>query len=91
MRALPHARVQCPVRYGLAHLPRPPGWCAPQDGTSVRVMAGTSGGVTGPIKMQHPGMLLDVRLSPGASWSEHVPTEWNGMAYVSEPCYRCGL
>ena len=56
----------------------------------MRVMAGASGGVTGPIKMLHPGMLLDVRLAPGASWAEHVPTEWNGMAYCYEGSGRIG-
>ena len=41
-------------------------------GTSVRVMAGESMNVTGPIKMRTPGMLLDCRLSKGATFTQHV-------------------
>lgn len=37
-------------------------------GASVRVMAGTVAGTTGPIKLRDPGSLLDVRLQPGATW-----------------------
>jgi hypothetical protein len=39
-------------------------------GASVRVMAGSVGSVTGPIKMRNPGLLLDVRLQPGAVWTQ---------------------
>lgn len=45
-------------------------------------MAGESLGQAGVIKMQNPGMLLDVQLSKGASFQQHVPAEWNGFAYV---------
>lgn len=53
-------------------------------GSSVRVMAGTLQGVTGPIKMRLPGLLLDVRLEPGASFEHDVSSEWNSFAYVYE-------
>lgn len=43
---------------------------AESKGASVRVMAGESGGVTGPVKMKNPGLLLDVRLQPGARWAQ---------------------
>ena len=49
-------------------------------------MAGDSMGTHGPIKLRNPGLLLDVRLAPGATWQQAVPTEWNGFA-VS---WRCG-
>lgn len=32
-----------------------------KDGFKVRVMAGESHGVVGPIKMRNPGLLMDVR------------------------------
>ncbi|GLC68092.1 hypothetical protein PLESTF_000645200 [Pleodorina starrii] len=51
-------------------------------GASVRVMAGSHAGVTGPIQMRNPGLLMDVRLAPGASVSQEVPEGWNGFAYV---------
>ena len=57
---------------------------ASAPGASVRVMAGSSGGVEGPLKLRNPGMLLDVRLEAGAEWSQQVPQEWNGFAYVYE-------
>ncbi|KAI7838766.1 hypothetical protein COHA_007559 [Chlorella ohadii] len=55
---------------------------AEKDGASVRVMAGDSMGIHGPIKLRNPGLLLDVRLAPGATWQQAVPTEWNGFAAV---------
>lgn len=57
---------------------------AEAEGVKVRVMAGTSLGVSGPIKMRNPGMLLDVRLDKGASFSQPVPPDWSGFAYVYE-------
>jgi redox-sensitive bicupin YhaK (pirin superfamily) len=53
-----------------------------QPGSSVRVMAGTSGDVTGPLKLRNPGMLLDVRIEKDGEWKHHVPEDWNGFAYV---------
>lgn len=45
-------------------------------------MAGDSLGVTGPIHMRNPGLLLDVRLAPGATFRQPVPADWSGFAYV---------
>lgn len=44
-----------------------------KDGTRVRVMAGPGAlgeAVAGPIKMRNPGMLLDVTVGPGASYTQ---------------------
>ena len=43
-----------------------------QDGAKVRVMAGDSHGATGPVAMRNPGLLLDVTLAKGASFSQEV-------------------
>lgn len=43
-----------------------------QDGAKVRVMAGDSHGLTGPIAMRNPGLLLDVTLEKGATFSQEV-------------------
>ncbi len=43
-----------------------------QDGAKVRVMAGDSHGATGPIAMRNPGLLLDVTLAKGATFSQEV-------------------
>ena len=49
---------------------------AEAEGVSVRVMAGESLNVTGPIKMRNPGMLLDCRLSRGANFTQPVRMGW---------------
>ncbi len=41
-------------------------------GVTVRVMAGEYSGATGPIALRNPGMLLDVILSPGATFTQSV-------------------
>ena len=44
------------------------------DGLKVRVMAGTHQGTTGPIIMRNPGLLMDVTVSKGATFSQEVQT-----------------
>ncbi|KAL0023510.1 hypothetical protein WJX79_005408 [Trebouxia sp. C0005] len=62
-----------------------------QDGVTVRVMAGSHKGTTGPIVMRNPGLLMDVMLCKGASFSQDVPRGWNGFAYVCAGSGRiCG-
>ena len=39
---------------------------------AVRVMAGSSLGVEGPIKLRNPGLLLDVRLAPGSQFQQVI-------------------
>eukprot|EP00884_Botryococcus_braunii_P015832 jgi/Botrbrau1/2932/Bobra.0026s0007.1 len=55
-----------------------------KEGLRVRVMAGSSYGVQGPIEMRNPGMLLDVQLSAGAKFEQVVPAEYNGFVYISD-------
>ncbi len=43
-----------------------------RDGARVRVMAGESSGATGPIALRNPGLLLDVTLAKGASFTQQV-------------------
>ena len=43
-----------------------------QDGISVRVMAGVYQGTKGPIVMRNPGLLMDVTVSKGATFSQEV-------------------
>ena len=47
-----------------------------RGGARVRVMAGESSDATGPIALRNPGLLLDVTLAKGASFSQQV---WNFM------------
>ncbi len=46
-------------------------------------MAGSRGGVAGPIKLRNPGMLLDVRLQPGASFTQ---VGGGGASWRGCPC-----
>ena len=43
-----------------------------EGGVSVRIMAGTHGGATGPIEMRNPGLLMDVTLSQGSTFLQAV-------------------
>ena len=41
-------------------------------GVTVRIMAGESYGTPGPIALRNPGILLDVTLLPGATFTQEV-------------------
>ena len=43
-----------------------------EGGVSVRVMAGTHSGTTGPIEMRNPGLLMDVTLTKGSTFLQEV-------------------
>lgn len=43
-----------------------------EDDLTVRVMAGNYKGVEGPVYMRNPGMLFDVQVKPGATFSTQV-------------------
>ncbi|CAL8465491.1 g5027 [Coccomyxa elongata] len=55
-----------------------------KDGARVRVMAGESSGVTGPIVLRNPGLLLDVTLAKGASFAQLINAGWNAFVYVCD-------
>lgn len=58
------------------------------DGSSsVRVMAGTRNNVTGPIKMRNPGLLMDVRIPAGGSFTQEVRA-WGGCDLIGEGVYE---
>jgi redox-sensitive bicupin YhaK (pirin superfamily) len=61
-----------------------------KDGVRVRVMAGSSYGAEGPVKMRNPGMLLDVHVSEGATFATPVPQEFTGFCYVYEGTGKIG-
>ena len=45
---------------------------AEHDGVKVRVMAGQHEGTPGPIVMRNPGLLMDVTVSKGATFTQEV-------------------
>jgi redox-sensitive bicupin YhaK (pirin superfamily) len=54
------------------------------NGVRVRVMAGEYKGSKGPIAMRNPGLLMDVTVSKGATFTTEIPKGWSAFAYVSE-------
>lgn len=54
------------------------------DGVFVRVIAGTSLGVTSKVYTRTPTMFLDVSLQPGAEFHQTIPDGWNGFVYTLE-------
>eukprot|EP01023_Acetabularia_acetabulum_P004153 TRINITY_DN11740_c0_g1_i2.p1 TRINITY_DN11740_c0_g1~~TRINITY_DN11740_c0_g1_i2.p1 ORF type:complete len:184 (+),score=29.82 TRINITY_DN11740_c0_g1_i2:74-625(+) len=53
-----------------------------KHGADVRVMAGEFYGTKGPINMRNPGLLMDVSISKGGNFVQHIPENWNGFTYV---------
>ena len=45
---------------------------AEHDGVKVRIMAGQYEGTPGPIVMRNPGLLMDVTVSKGATFTQEV-------------------
>lgn len=52
------------------------------DGVRVKVVAGESLGVRGPIQSRTPILYLHVTLGAGATFSQPVPAKFNAFAYV---------
>jgi quercetin 2,3-dioxygenase len=61
------------------------------DGTTVRVVAGTVGGVAGPIVSRwFDADYIDIALEPGASWEHPTTPGFTAWAYVFEGAVRFG-
>ena len=43
-----------------------------EENLKVRVIAGTYKGITGPVVIQNPSMLMDVQLKPGGVFEQEV-------------------
>ncbi|XP_002992823.2 pirin-like protein isoform X1 [Selaginella moellendorffii] len=57
---------------------------AEKDGTSVKVIAGESLGISSPVYTRTPTMYLDVTMQPGASFAQEISEGWNSFAYTLE-------
>ena len=63
----------------------------PAPGVTVRVLAGSAGGATGPVAAPATQPLyLDIALEPGAGHSQAVDEGHNGFVYVFEGTARIG-
>ncbi len=59
--------------------------CYERDGIRIRVVAGTVGGVTGPVQeIAASPLYLDLALDPGAEWTQPVEPGHTALAYVFE-------
>ncbi len=85
-------------------LPKDDCWTAPDDqiikrdsapvrrepGVEVRLYSGSTGALTSPTRNRVPVTLLDVRLDPGATVEQIVPTTHTAFLYVLEGEARIG-
>jgi redox-sensitive bicupin YhaK (pirin superfamily) len=54
-----------------------------KDGVKIRVVAGTVGGVSGPVEdIAAAPLYMDVQLEPNKEWSTDVPAGHTTLAYV---------
>jgi redox-sensitive bicupin YhaK (pirin superfamily) len=55
---------------------------AEKDGVWVKVIAGTSLGVSSPVRTRSPTMYLEFKIQPGKEFIQDVPDGWNAFAYT---------
>jgi hypothetical protein len=56
-----------------------------KDGVKIRVVAGTVGGVTGPVQdIAAAPLYMDVQLGPAKEWTFDIPSGHTTLAYVFE-------
>ena len=63
---------------------------AAKDGVSVKVIAGTSLGVSSQVRTRTPTYYLDITLAPGASHRQEVPDGWTTFVYILEGKLKFG-
>ena len=61
-----------------------------EPGVEARVYSGASGPVRAPRVGHVPITLVDVRLEPGATLAQDLPSSYNGFVYVLEGAVRAG-
>jgi redox-sensitive bicupin YhaK (pirin superfamily) len=61
-----------------------------EEGVEVRVFSGKSGEVAGPAVNVVPITMVDASLDPGAAFTQEVPSDQNGFAYVLSGSGRFG-
>ncbi len=52
------------------------------NGVNVKIIAGSSMGVTSSVYTRTPMMYLDFKLDPGTSFSQQVPKDWNAFIVI---------
>jgi quercetin 2,3-dioxygenase len=61
-----------------------------EAGAQVRIYSGESGGATSPTLNHVPVTMLEVRLEPGASFSQRLPASDNAFVYALEGALKIG-
>jgi len=55
---------------------------ATQNGTTVRIIAGTSCGREAKVRTRTPAYFLDIKMEPERSFEQELPETFKGFAYV---------
>lgn len=79
---MPKADKLVPPKYQELHAAAIPSVPLPNEGGSLRVIAGSYGGATGPAATFSPLTLLDVHLNQGADFVLTLPPAYNVGLYV---------
>jgi len=53
-----------------------------KENVTVKVIAGESLGVKGPIHARTPAIYLDVEMAPKTTFEQVIPKGWNGFSYI---------
>src|SRR5437867_5357189 len=61
-----------------------------EPGAEVRVYSGSSGSQHAPTKNHVPVTLADIRVEPGVSLDQDLPSSYNGFLYVLDGSVRAG-
>lgn len=56
----------------------------------VRVISGNYKGISGPVVIQNPSMLLDVTVKPGGTFTQQIAEDWSGFAYIIDGAGKLG-
>lgn len=55
-----------------------------EDGASIRIFSGSSGGIQSATKNYVPVTMVEINVEPGASVTQDLPGDYNGFMYVLE-------
>ncbi|MEO2073933.1 MAG: pirin family protein [Bacillus sp. (in: firmicutes)] len=55
-----------------------------EDGASIRIFSGSSGGIQSATKNYVPVTMVEINVEPGASVTQDLPGDYNGFMYILE-------
>jgi redox-sensitive bicupin YhaK (pirin superfamily) len=63
---------------------------SPQPGVDIKVIAGTSNGVTSPVITRTPTMFIDVKMTKGKKFEQEIPANYTGFIYTIDGSAKIG-